>query len=60
MKLQVYTITTTQPKPKIELKDLRCMSCGKLLARYYGLNGILELKCKNSECKEPINTFKFG
>lgn len=60
MKLQVYTITTSAPKPQIELKDLRCMSCGKLLARYYGLIGTLELKCKNTECKNPINIFKFG
>jgi phage FluMu protein Com len=60
MKLQIYTITNTFPKPEIQLKDLRCMSCGKLLAKYDHLTGgDLELKCSNRECANPINRFNF-
>ena len=40
----------------VELNNLRCLNCGKLLAKYLGLmNGKLEIKCK---CKQ-LNEYDF-
>lgn len=47
------------PPAKIILNDLRCVKCGKLLARYSLTKGIVSVKCNNRKCKH-INEFIFN